>query len=173
MSRSPYLECGKIASTHGVRGCVRVVSLCDSPKVLAALKRVFLEENGLMKELKVLHASLQKNLVLMTFEEIRSLEEANLLRNHTLYALREDLPLPEGSFFLADLIGLSVIDEETGEIHGTVRDLPDPAGRRLYEVETPDGQVFYIPAVPEFIRSVRTEGPDAGIYVHLIDGMKS
>ncbi len=168
----PYLPCARVSTTHGVRGALRLESLCDSPAVLASLPRMFLRAaDGTMRPLRVLHASLQKQAVLASFAEISSLEEAIPYRGAALYAAREDLPLPEGAHFIADLIGLPVIDEKRGLL-GTLDEVTRPAGQDLYTVRRPDGSTFLFPAVSAFVRSVSLgeDGEEAGIRVSLIDG---
>ena len=89
------------------------------------------------------------------------------------YAAREDLPLEEGSFFIADLIGLPVIDERYGNV-GVLEDVLSPAGQDIYVVRREDGSTFMFPCVAEFLIeiSLGEEGDsrERGIYVKLIDG---
>ena len=112
-------------------------------------------------------------MVLTHFEGIDTVEDAAKMRNTVLYADRDDFDLPEGSHFIADLLGMDVIDAETGDIHGVLEDVISPAGRDIYVVrDTPD-HTFMIPCVPEFIKDVSYGGDKAkGIYVCIIDGMK-
>ena len=113
-----------------------------------------------------------ENMVLATFEGIDTLEAAVALRDKVLYAKREDLPLPEGSHFVADLLGLPVIDADTGEKCGVLEDVTFPGAHPVYVVRDGDG-TFMIPAVPAFIMDISfgQEKPE-GIYVHLIEGMR-
>ena len=92
------------------------------------------------------------------------------MKGQTLYALREDIPLEEGDHFIADMIGLPVKDDVRGLV-GTLDDVITPAGRQVYIIKKADGSTFMMPAVPEFVLDITTEGDDAGITVHLIDGM--
>ena len=172
MPLKPYLECAVIVGTHGVRGAVRLENWCDTPYVLAGLKTVYKKEGGAYRPMRVLHAAVQKNMVLATLEGIGDLDAAIPLKGTVLYAARGDLPLKKGNFFVADLKGLPVFDEATGKQYGVLRDVLSPAGQSIYEVEEPDGKTFLVPAVKEFIRRVVTEGDGAGVYVHLIEGMR-
>jgi len=167
-----YLECARITTTHGVRGGVRLESRCDSPRTLAGLKRMYLRDRktGEWKELHVTHASVQKAMVLAEFREVASMEEAIALRDTVLYADREDIPLAPGAHFIADLIGLPVLDAETGEKLGVLEDVISPAGQDIYVVNRGESS-FMIPAVPMFVRSVETEGDAPAIRVVLIEGM--
>lgn len=168
-----YLECAKIVGTHGVRGMVRAECYCNTPAALAKLKRVYIKErSGEYREVKVLRGSVQKTMVLFTLDGIDTLEAAIPLKGTTLYADRADFRLRPGEVFIADLIGLHVIDNDSGESYGTLSDITTAGVQELYVVETEDGARFMIPGVPAFIKRRVTEGEDAGIYVTLIEGMR-
>ena len=173
MAMEKYLECAKIVGTHGVRGMVRAECYCNTPAALAKLKRVYIKErSGEYREVKVLRGSVQKTMVLFTLDGIDTLEAAIPLKGTTLYADRADFRLRPGEVFIADLIGLHVIDNDSGESYGTLSDITTAGVQELYVVETEDGARFMIPGVPAFIKRRVTEGEDAGIYVTLIEGMR-
>ncbi len=165
--KKEYIECGKICSPHGVRGVVKVESWCDSPRVLATRRRVFIAEgDGSYKELAVKSASVSGQSVLMGIEGCDTREAAQGLKNITLYLKREDIPLPKGAVLICDLIGLDVIDADTGEKYGTVADIDDGVASRIYTVKTDKGDVL-LPDVPEFIIE---RDPDRGVFVRPIPG---
>lgn len=173
MAMEKYLECAKIVGTHGVRGMVRAECYCNTPSALAKLKRVYKKEkSGEYREVKVLRGSVQKTMVLFALEGIDTLEAAIPLKGTILYADRADFRLRPGEVFIADLIGLPVIDNDSGESYGTLSDITTAGVQELYVVETEDGARFMIPGVPAFIKRRVTEGEDAGIYVTLIEGIR-
>lgn len=151
--KNEYLEGAKVATAHGVRGILKLVHLCDSPRVLASAKRVFFKEKAGFSERRVLSASVSGQFVLMGIEGINSREDAIALRGATLYLHRDDVPLSEGAMFIADMIGLPVIHADTGERLGTLSDVSDASGRRIYTVKTERGEVL-LPDVPEFIKEI-------------------
>ena len=166
-----YLECGCIVGTHGVKGTVRLENRCDSPKVLAGLKRMYTKKGENYTEMTVVHSSVQKNMVLTTFEGVESVEAASAMRGTVLYAKREDFRLRRGEYFWADMMGLPVIDDETGETYGTLSNILTPGAHQVYVVKREAGD-FMIPAVPEFIKEISLgEEREEGIYVKLIEGM--
>lgn len=162
-----FLECGKVINTHGVRGTVKMESLCDTPEILASLEKMYLLENGEYREYRVVSSSVQKRFVLTTFEGVCDVDAAEALRDRFFYADRDDMPLEDGDFFIADLIGLDVIDADSGKKYGTVSDVFNVGASDIYTVSTPDGERM-IPAVPEFIIRVDL---DEGIFVRPIEGM--
>lgn len=167
--KKKFLECGKITSAHGVKGLVRVESWCDNPRILAMQKRVFFAaKDGSYKEAEVLSSSLSGGLVLLNIDGIDGREAAQALKNTVLYLAREDIPLSDGAYFLADIIGLDAFDYDTGERLGKVTDIQDVPSGRMYYVETNNGKVALVPDVEEFIKKVDTE---EGIYIHRIPGL--
>lgn len=173
MALNKYLLCAKIVGTHGVRGNVRLENYCDTPKILAGLKRLYYKKSdGSYEEYKVEKTSVQKDAVLAKLEGIDTLEDAIVLKGRELYADREDFRLRKGDYFVADQIGLSVIDEESDEIIGTVLEIMTGRIQDIYVIEDVNGGTFMVPSVPDFIKKVSVEGDDAGVYVALIDGMR-
>ncbi len=164
-----YLEAGKIVNTHGVHGDVKVESWCDSPGVLAKLPALYLREGTDMRACKIEKASLFKGMVLCHLAGCDTMEDAIRLKNRTVYASRSDLPLKEGAFFVADLIGLPVYDQNTGRLLGKLHDVMANGGRELYEIDTNNGMVL-VPAVPAFVCKIDLE---QGIFLTPIEGMFS
>ena len=167
MPKSQFLECGKIVNTHGVRGGLKLESWCDTPQDLASLKKVFLENGGEYQCYKVKKASVFKQFVLFELDGINNIDIAMTLKGRVVFADRDDIAIDEDAFFIADIIGLDVIDIATGEKIGTLSDVLNLGASDLYEINTKSGKKL-IPAVPEFIKEVDTE---KGIFVSLIEGM--
>ena len=169
MEKKKYLECAIIINTHGVKGDVKLESLCDSPSVLAGLKRVYLCEGGAYKEIKVLHSSVFKSFVLASLEGIDDIDKAMTYKGKTLYAAREDFKLKKGDFFIVDLIGLPVIDNVSGKNYGVISDVINRGASDIYVVKTESGERM-MPAVKEFVKRVDVEN---GVYVEVIPGLLS
>lgn len=168
MKKERYLECGRIVTTHGVRGEVRAESYCDSPEVLAGLSRVYLRDGaGNYEERRVLSSAPHKGQVRLLLAGVPDMNAAICLRGRTLYAAREDIPLPEGGAFIADMIGLPVFDADSGVRYGTLSDVQPSPAAQLYTVTTPAGRQVLLPAVPAFVRRVDTE---SGVYITPIEG---
>lgn len=169
MEKKQYLECAIIINTHGVRGDVKLESLCDSPEVLASLERVFVLENRRYREIEVKHASIFKQFVLASLGGIDDMDKAAAMKGTTLYASRDDFELGEGDYFIADLIGLPVIDNKDGKIYGKIKDVINRGASDIYVVNTPTGERM-MPVVDEFVKKVDLE---SGIYVETIPGLLS
>ena len=155
--KKQYLEGGKICTAHGVRGILKVEHLCDSPKVLSAVKRIyFSERDGSYTERAVTSASVSGQFVLLGVEGIDSREAAIALRGKMIYLNRDDVPKRAGAMFIADMIGLPVYHFESGAPLGEICDVSDVAGRRIYTVKF-EGREVLLPDVPDFIKEIDEE----------------
>ena len=102
----------------------------------------------------------------MTLSGISSREDAQAYKNRVLYAKREDIPVPEGRVLIADMIGLDVIDADSGRVYGKLADVTDGVRSQIYTVKTEKGEVLF-PAVKEFLEEIDTE---RGVFIHTIPG---
>lgn len=165
--RKEYLECGKIINTHGIAGAVKLECWCDSPEVLAGLKRLFLAEGQGYKEYKVLTSSVFKSFVIAKLGCIADIDAAQTLVGQTVYACRGEIALDEGDNFIADLIGLEVKDASDGHVYGRLKDVINAGASDIYVIETPEGERM-MPAVDEFVNKIDL---DDGIFISPIEGM--
>lgn len=157
--KNAYLECGMIRAPHGVRGILSVECWCDSPSVLVKQKKVYIStRTGEYKELTVVSASSAgADRVLLGIEGIGTREEAQAYKNVVLYLRREDIPVPRGCMLIADMIGLPVVDIDTGRVYGEISSVTDGVRYKLYTVKTDTGEVI-LPGVDEFIKEITEEG---------------
>ncbi|MDP4119442.1 MAG: ribosome maturation factor RimM [Bacillota bacterium] len=150
-----FLEIGKIVSTHGLRGEMRVEAWCDSPEFLCQFKTLYFN-NG--KDcLKIKQARPHKNIVIILADGIETVQQADMMRGKVLYMNRDEIKLSEETFFVQDIIGLSVIDADTQAVYGKVSDVLKTGANDVYEVMAPDGKKYYIPAIPDVIISTDIE----------------
>lgn len=165
--KKEYLECGKVCSAHGVRGALKIEHWCDSPRVLANQKRVFFAEaDGSYKEIAVASASVSGNFVLMSLDKITTREDAQAEKNRVIYLHRSDIPLKRGAVLIADMIGLPVINVDTGHVYGTLSEVNDGVQYKLYTVKTESGDVI-LPGINEFVKEIDTE---RGVFIRPIPG---
>lgn len=155
MPKVMYLEAGEIVGTHGIRGEVRVQPWCDNPAQLTKMKTLFWDEQG-QKPIKV-KTRVHKNIALMTLEGIDTVEAAQALKGKLLYAYRDDFRLPQDRYFVRDLLGLSVIDADSGVVYGELCDVSQTGANGVYHVKTAKGEVL-IPAVPLIVKEVDIDG---------------
>ena len=130
--KKEFLEIGKIINTHGVRGEVKVDPWCDSPEDFCKIKRVYLENKT---EFAVSNPRIiNGNFILCSLSGIKTLEDAVKYKNKVLYVKREDLRIPEDAVLICDLIGLPVIDRDTGKVYGKLTDVLQYTCQEVYEI---------------------------------------
>ena len=111
--RKQFLEAGRIVGTHGVKGELRVEPWCDSADFLAKIHTLYWNRGS--EKLQVVSSRVHKSLLLLKLEGIDTVEEADALRGRILYLDRADVKLPKGRYFVQDMIGLTVMDADTGK----------------------------------------------------------
>ena len=162
MEKKQYIEAGRIVNTHGVAGEVKIEVWLDSPQFLKSFKRCFIDK----REVKFLSARVHKGFVIAKLEGVEDVNAAMALKGRTVFIDRSDARLPKGAFFLQDIIGARVQDEQGREI-GTLAEVLERPASNIYVVQ--GAEEHLIPAVPEFIMST---DPEAGVItVRLIEGM--
>jgi len=162
-----FLECAKIINTHGCHGDVKLESWCNTPQILAAFKFIYLKDGEEYTKLKVRKASVFKQFVIASIEGIDDMDKAMEMKGVTLYAMRADFKLKKGEYFIADIIGLDVIDIDTDKKLGTLKEVVNRGSADLYVVDTEAGERM-VPVVEEFVKKVDIE---KGIYLKPIEGM--
>ncbi len=163
MAKQTLLEAGRIVNTHGIQGEVKIVPWCDTPQFLCGFSTLYLDG----KPVEVLSARVHKGNVLARLAGYSTVNDAMLLKNKVVFIHREDAALPEGHFFLADLIGARVLDADSGEELGTLAEVLSPAGQQIYVVR--GKREILIPAVEQFV--VETNVDQGYIRVRLIEGL--
>lgn len=142
---------GKIVAPHGVRGDIRIMPLTDKPEQFLDLDYLIMEGG---KRLTVKSARFHKRMVLVSTKEITSMNEAELLRDKNILIKAEDLPpLEEGQFYVADLIGLPVYDENNTQI-GTFKDAITTGSNDVYIIAVPGAKDILIPALKIYVKEI-------------------
>lgn len=163
-----YLEAGKIANTHGVRGDLVVDSLCDSPEVLKEIKTLYLKKQGEYIPMKVVRSSLHAGRNLIRFEGVETLDDALHYKGRRLYAAREDIKIDDDSVFIADLIGLPVYNRDSGEVIGRLSDVVNYGYNDILEIDIGDKKSVLVPNLPQFVERISLED---GIFVIPVEGL--
>lgn len=157
-----FLEAGEIVGTHGIHGEVKILPWADSPDFLLSFDTYYIK--GTPR--RVLSARVHKTCVLAKLEGVETPEQASLLRGQVISIDRSAVSLPEGSVFIADLIGCKALDENDQEL-GTIRDVLTMPANDVYVVS--GTKQYMIPAVKEFVREINVA--EGYVRVHVIEGM--
>ena len=146
-----YLEIGKITSTNGIKGEMRVQPWCDSPEYIKKFKTLYLDKKG-EKPIKV-SSRPNGNMVIMKVQGIDTVEEAARYREKVLYMKRSDANLPEGSWFIQELIDCTVVDADNEEkIYGIISDVSQTGANDVWHIKK-DGKEYLIPAIESVVIS--------------------
>lgn len=167
--RKEYLELGQIVGTHGIKGEIRVNPWCDSPEFATRFKTVFFDERG-MEPISVTASRVHGNIVLMQLKNIDSIDEAAALRNKVLYIRRADARLPDGSWFVSELLACRVFDaDDKKKQYGTLTDVSETGANDVWHITDQNGKEFLIPSIPDVVVSVDI---DQGlIYIRPLKGI--
>ena len=146
-----YLEIGKITSTHGIKGEMRFQPWCDSPEFLTKFKTLYFDKKG-ERAVKI-KARPNGEMAILKIEGIDTVEEAAKLRDKILYMKRADAKLPDGQYFIQELIGCSVYDaDDEGLCYGVLSDVSQTGANDVWHIEK-DGKEYLIPAIPPVVIS--------------------
>ena len=160
--KQEFLEAGKIVNTHGVRGEVKIQPWADSAEFLRDFHTLYLDG----APVRVLRSRVHKEMLIAALEGVDTVEAAMVLKNKVVSIRRADARLPEGHFFLQDILGAKVVDEAGTEL-GVLADILETPRHQVYVVR--GEREILIPAVPAFVLATDV---DAGrITVRLIEGM--
>ncbi len=164
-----YFRVGVIANSHGVKGEVKVYPTTDDVKRFKNLEKVYLDENGTYRELHIISVKFVKNMVVLGFEEYNNMNDILGLKGMELYVDRENaIPLNEGEFYVADMVGADVVTDE-GNHFGTLKDVLKTGANDVYVIETDEGKEVLFPSIPECILEKDLEKKE--IKVHIMDGL--
>lgn len=123
-----YLPACKIVSTHGVRGEMKALPLCDGAQFLAKFKRLYAAANG-SGEVALRGVRAQGNMLLVKLAGVEDMDAARAQVGKTYYFAKADAKLPEGRYFIDDLIGCTVLHADDGRTLGIVARWTTPAYR--------------------------------------------
>ncbi len=148
-----YLELGQIVGTHGIKGEIRINPWCDSPDFAKKFKTVYFDNRG-SKKCKVVSCRAHGNIILMKLDGVATIDEAEKLRNTVLYISRAEANLPEGTWFIEELIGCSVYDADTDAFYGVISDVSETGANDVWHIKAENGKEYLIPSIKEVVISV-------------------
>lgn len=145
---------GRVGAAHGIRGELRIIPLTDFPERFTALREVMVGD----ELLRIESVKPQGKNFLMRFREYAVREDAQRLTGQLLTVARaEAAPLDEGEYYVFDIVGLTVYDEEDNEL-GTVENVLRTGSNDVYAVRSEDGREILIPALRSVVREIDVPG---------------
>ncbi len=162
-------QVGIVSGAHGVSGEVRVFPTTDDPRRFSKLKRVYLEKGREKRTMDIVRVKYSGQRAVLRFQGVDTVEEAEKLRGASLYVPRQEaIPLEEGEYFIADLIGMQVVAEDGADL-GVLRNVIETGANDVYEIEMRDGRQLLLPAIHDCILQVDVEA--GRMRVRLLDGL--
>ena len=163
------LEIGQIVNTFGIKGEVKVKPFTDDIKRFDKLKKINIEQKNNKKEYEIENIKYHKDMVILKLKGIDQIEQAELLRNSYLKIDRnEEEPLEENTYYIVDLLGLSVYTEED-VLLGILDDIYNTGSNDIYVVKDSLGKQTLLPAIQDVIKEIDIENQK--IIVHLMKGL--
>ena len=165
-----YFEIGKIVNTVGIGGEIKVFPVTDDAKRFDLLKEITIIHQGKTLLKKVNKVRYHRNLVMLKLEGVNDVDAANALRGGVIVVERSQaVPLSENEYYLRDLLGIKVIDENGEEI-GTLVDVIFTGANDVYVVRRENAKDLLIPAIGDCILNVDIEG--GRMTVRLLEGLE-
>ena len=164
------LKVGGIANTHGIKGEVKVFPTTDDSKRFLDLKEIKLDTGKEFIDLEIESVKFFKQFVILKFKGYDNINDIEKYKGRQLYVTRENaVELKEDEYFIAELIGLEIRDEE-GESIARLEDVIQTGANDVYVIRmNGDDREVLLPAIKECILEVNVEG--GYIRVHLMDGL--
>lgn len=163
------LQVGIITKTHGLRGEVKVFPTTDDARRFKKLKEVILDTGREKITLEIEEVRFLKNLVILKFKGIDNINDIERNTGKSLYVTRENaVKLGKDEYFIADLIGIDVFDEE-GRRLGVLKDVIETGANDVYSIELENSQELLLPAIKQCILDVDID--NKRMKVHVLDGL--
>ena len=163
------LRVGVIASTHGVRGEVKVFPTTDDVNRFKKLKNVILDTGHEELTLMIESVKFFKNMAILKFKEFNNINEIEKYKGRDLLIRRDQaVSLGPDENFIGDLIGLSVVTDE-GQAFGVLKDVLQTGANDVYVIEGAEGKEYLFPAIKQCILKVDLEAGE--VIVHILDGL--
>jgi len=157
------IEIGQVVNTHGIKGEVKLNPWTDDLYDILELDVLYKKDGSI---LKIENARVHKNTVIIKFEGVNDMTAAEKMRSTVLFT--EKVPLPEGRYYIKDLIGLTAVTEE-GKL-GELADVFNTGANDIYEIRTEDGRRIYLPVIEGVIGDVDLEAKT--IFVTIPEGLE-
>lgn len=160
---------GVIASTHGLKGEVKVFPTTDDVNRFKHLKKCFIRTKNGDMEVEKATCKFFKNMAIISFKGYQDINLIEKYKGCDLYVNREDaVPLEDDEYYIADAIGSNVVDEEGREL-GELYDVMQTGANDVFVVKTPDGKELLLPVINDCVLDMQLE--KKRITVRLMKGM--
>ena len=152
--KDDLLEIGKIVNTHGIRGEVKIQPWCDEPELFDELEYLFIEG----EKYNIVRNRFHKTCQIVQLENVNNIDDAERFKNKIVYINRDALELPEGRYYIADIEGLTV-KEQNGRILGVVDEIINTGSNDVYSLkDTFNKKPVLIPVIEGVVLETNIDG---------------
>lgn len=155
MGRPKRVAIGRVITTYGYSGEMRIEPWTDYPERFQVLREVWVRPVGKPTiRARVRGVRFQSSSILLSLEGVNTKEEAAPLRGAVLEVELADVyPLPEGSFYIFELQGLHVYSAR-GEYLGRVGEIIKTGGNDVLAVRSRSGREILLPALKSVVKKI-------------------
>ena len=155
---SEYLSIGEVLKPQGVRGQVKVRPDSDDPARFLKLDAVYVKTGDQYKPVCISNVeSRADGFIYCVLDQADNRDQAEKQRGWMLYVDRAHaVELEEGRYFISDLLGCQVQDQQ-GNALGIIDDVLQPGANDVYQIKCPDGRLMYLPVLPFVIKQVNVK----------------
>ncbi len=173
-----YLQVGVISKAHGLKGEVNVFPTTDDPNRFKKLKKVYMDTGrGGKVELNIERVKIGSKFVIVKFKEYNDINEVERFRQNPLIIPREEaVKLEPGEYFLGDLEGMTVVNEDGREL-GVIKQVIQTGANDVYEMKRTDidadaegaSDTVMIPGISECVKNIDIE--NKVMTIHVMNGL--
>lgn len=161
-----YIRVGKIVNTHGIKGCMKLISLTDDLDRFDELDYVYTEIDN--KKRIINDVWYRNGMVYLELEGVDNMDDAiKLKESYVSIDESQQKELPEDTYYIYELKGLDVYSTE-GELIGKVKDVFQTGANDVYEIEGKSNS-YYIPAIKDIIKDVNIK--EKKITINVVEGL--
>ncbi|PID29207.1 MAG: 16S rRNA processing protein RimM [Candidatus Cloacimonadota bacterium] len=163
-----FIYVGILGKTYGKKGMVSVTPLTSFPERFKKMKNLFLtKERGIPKRVVADYFEYINGKIALKIVGVDSIDDAEAYNGYRITIHKDEkMELPEDFYYIDDLIGCEIIEDDKSL--GKVISVDEMGPNDLYVVKYNDRE-FYIPAIKEFVKEIDTENKK--IFVKLIPGI--
>jgi len=148
------IKIGAVTGSVGLKGEIKIFHNADEPEILLQMDSFYIENDNYEIE----NIRYNRKIPIIKLSGVDGRDAAEALDKKDIYVDQEQIPdLPDGSFYIKNLIGLNVIKKSDGSKVGIIKNVIPGSAHDTYEIETEDKKTLPLPAVTEFIIEVSPE----------------
>lgn len=162
------LRVGVITSPHGIKGEVKVYPTTDDLNRFKDLKGCYLVSGQEIIETECLSCKFLKNMVVLKLKDYDDISQVEKFRQWDIMVNRKDaVKLEEGEFFICDVMGAAVYDQND-RLLGHIEEVLETAANLVFVIKDEKKKEILVPVVKDWIRDIDTEQKIVKVFLYNI-----